>query len=181
MNPSSSEVGGSNPEPMRLGSIELTPVHQRSSRRLRGEDPEFSPLDSTRTAAAVHGEATEMASQAMPAQIVVDPPMTPEPFHDAVPTVFGNSVEFLRELVRSVVREELQRQRLDHRAPAVSSLADVLREEVRLAVRDPQPIREPQHYAQPDAPPQRPQRVSYADALLQGPPHYASEHAPATR
>ncbi|KAH7938823.1 hypothetical protein HPB52_000833 [Rhipicephalus sanguineus] len=135
MNPSSSEVGGSNPEPRRLGSIELTPVHQRSSRRLR----------------------------------------------DAVPTVFGNSVEFLRELVRSVVREELQRQRLDHRAPAVSSLADVVREEVRLAVRDPQPIREPQHYAQPDAPPQRPQRVSYADALLQGPPHYASEHAPATR
>ncbi|KAH7968374.1 hypothetical protein HPB52_007986 [Rhipicephalus sanguineus] len=89
---------------------------------------------------------------------------------DAVPTVFGNSVEFLRELVRSVVREELQRQRLDHRAPAVSSLTDVVREEVRLAVRDPQPIREPQHYAQPEAPPQRPQRVSYADALLQGPP-----------
>ncbi|KAH7969752.1 hypothetical protein HPB52_021720 [Rhipicephalus sanguineus] len=89
---------------------------------------------------------------------------------DSVPAVFGNSVEFLRELVRSVVREELQRQRLDHSAPAVSSLADVVREEVRMAVRDPQPIRGPQQYAQTEAPQQRPQRSSYADALLQGPP-----------
>ncbi|KAH7971778.1 hypothetical protein HPB52_002762 [Rhipicephalus sanguineus] len=89
---------------------------------------------------------------------------------DSVPAVFGNSVEFLRELVRSVVREELQRQQLDHSAPAVSSLADVVREEVRMAVRDPQPIRGPQQYAQTEAPPQRPQRSSYADALLQGPP-----------
>ncbi|KAL1421212.1 hypothetical protein MTO96_004223 [Rhipicephalus appendiculatus] len=87
----------------------------------------------------------------------------------AVPTL-GDNMEFLRELVRSVVREELQRQRLDHSAPAVSSLADVVREEVRLAVRNPQPIRERQHYAQPEVPPQLSQRVSYADALLQGPP-----------
>ncbi|KAH7947341.1 hypothetical protein HPB52_010253 [Rhipicephalus sanguineus] len=101
MNPSSSEVGGSSPEQRRPGPVKLTPVHQRSSRRLRGE--------------------------------------------------------------------ELQRQRLDPSAPAVSSLADVVREEFRMAVRDPQPIRGPQHYAQTEAPPQRPQRSSYADALLQGP------------
>ncbi|KAL1478226.1 hypothetical protein MTO96_016412 [Rhipicephalus appendiculatus] len=88
---------------------------------------------------------------------------------DAVPTL-GDNMEFLRELVRSVVREELQRQRLDHSTPAVSSLADVVREEVRLAIRNPQPIRERQHYAQPEVPPQLSQRVSYADALLQGPP-----------
>ncbi|KAH7934976.1 hypothetical protein HPB52_002520 [Rhipicephalus sanguineus] len=169
MNPSSSEVGGSNPEPRILGSTELTPVHQRNSRRLRGEVPEFSPLDSTRRAAAVHGDATQMASKVMPAQVVVDPPMTPEPFHDAVLTVFGNSIEVLCELVRPAVRDKLQGQRLDHRAAAVSSLADVVREEVRLVVRDPQPIREPQHYAQPEKPPERPQR------------YYAPEHAPATR
>ncbi|KAL1416662.1 hypothetical protein MTO96_027643 [Rhipicephalus appendiculatus] len=76
---------------------------------------------------------------------------------DAVPTL-GDNMEFLRELVRSVVREELQRQRLDHSTPAVSSLADVVREEVRLAVRNPQPIRERQHYAQPEVPPQLSQR-----------------------
>ncbi|KAH7968696.1 hypothetical protein HPB52_010663 [Rhipicephalus sanguineus] len=145
MNPSSSEVGGSSPEQRKLGPVELTPVHLRSSRRLR----------------------------------------------DSVPTILGNSVEFLCELVRSVVREELQRQRLDPSASAVSSLADVVRrEEVRMAVRDSQPMRGPQHYAQTEAPPQRPQRSSYADALLQGPPvrgcrshfgvqHCAIEHSPA--
>ncbi|KAH7944144.1 hypothetical protein HPB52_016496 [Rhipicephalus sanguineus] len=73
MNPSSSEVGGSSPGHRRHGPDELTPVYQRSSRRLR-------------------------------------------------------------------VREELKRQRLDHSAPAVSSLADVVREEVRMAVRDPNPF-----------------------------------------
>ncbi|KAL1482150.1 hypothetical protein MTO96_034003 [Rhipicephalus appendiculatus] len=67
---------------------------------------------------------------------------------DAVPTTLGNRMVFLLELVRSLVREKLQRQRLDLSAPAVSSLADVMREEVGLVVRDPQPIRERQHYAQ---------------------------------
>ncbi|KAL1444821.1 hypothetical protein MTO96_027634, partial [Rhipicephalus appendiculatus] len=50
---------------------------------------------------------------------------------DLLPPVFGNSMEVLRELVRSVVREELQKQRLDQNAPMLSSLADVIREEVR--------------------------------------------------
>ncbi|KAL1464003.1 hypothetical protein MTO96_027037 [Rhipicephalus appendiculatus] len=76
---------------------------------------------------------------------------------DAVPTIFENSMECLRKLVRSVVREELQRQRLDHSTPAVLSLADVMLEEVRLALCDPQCIRERQHYAQPEVPPQLPQ------------------------
>ncbi|KAL1436917.1 hypothetical protein MTO96_049214 [Rhipicephalus appendiculatus] len=50
---------------------------------------------------------------------------------DLLPPVLGNSMEVLRELVRSVVREELQKQRLDQNAPMLSSLADVIREEVR--------------------------------------------------
>ncbi|KAL1473469.1 hypothetical protein MTO96_038645, partial [Rhipicephalus appendiculatus] len=50
---------------------------------------------------------------------------------DLLPPVFVNSMEVLRELVRSVVREELQKQRLDQNAPMLSSLADVIREEVR--------------------------------------------------
>ncbi|KAH7955291.1 hypothetical protein HPB52_000095 [Rhipicephalus sanguineus] len=51
--------------------------------------------------------------------------------HDIVPvvlappnfklTAFGNSMEMLRELVRSVVREELQKQRLGQSAPMLSS------------------------------------------------------------
>ncbi|KAH7985312.1 hypothetical protein HPB52_025716 [Rhipicephalus sanguineus] len=52
---------------------------------------------------------------------------------DVMPPVYGNSMEVLRELVRSVVREELQKQRLDQNAPMISSLADVIREEVRQA------------------------------------------------
>ncbi|KAL1476408.1 hypothetical protein MTO96_036525, partial [Rhipicephalus appendiculatus] len=50
---------------------------------------------------------------------------------DILPPVFGNSMQVRRELVRSVVREELQKQRLDQNAPMLSSLADVIREEVR--------------------------------------------------
>lgn len=79
-------------------------------------------------------------------------------------------MKFVRQLVRSVVREELQRQRLDHSAPAVSSLAGLVRKEVRLAVIDLQPIRERQQYAQPEVAPSLLQRVPYPDALLQGPP-----------
>ncbi|KAL1477317.1 hypothetical protein MTO96_035827, partial [Rhipicephalus appendiculatus] len=45
-------------------------------------------------------------------------------------------MELLRELVRSVVREELQKQRLDQNAPMVSSLVDVIREEVRQVICD---------------------------------------------
>ncbi|KAL1483309.1 hypothetical protein MTO96_033280, partial [Rhipicephalus appendiculatus] len=50
---------------------------------------------------------------------------------DVLPLVFGKSMELLRELVRSVVREELQKQRLDQNAPMFSCLVDVIREEVR--------------------------------------------------
>lgn len=81
----------------------------------------------------------------------------------AVPAVFGNSVEVIRELVRSVVREELQRLRLDQNTPTPSSLADVVREEVRQAVR------EPQLSAQPQAPLLRQPSLSYADVVRQTP------------
>ncbi|KAH7955292.1 hypothetical protein HPB52_000096 [Rhipicephalus sanguineus] len=74
-------------------------------------------------------------------------------------------MEMLRELVRSVVREELQKQRLGQSAPMLSSLADVIREEVRQAVQ------EPQTNAHTEVPLQRQQpSVSYADALLRGTP-----------
>ncbi|KAH7956602.1 hypothetical protein HPB52_010977 [Rhipicephalus sanguineus] len=82
---------------------------------------------------------------------------------DALPAAFGNGMEMLRELVRSVVREELQKQRLGPSAPMLSSLADVIREEVRQAVQ------EPQTNAHTEVPLQRQQpSVSYADALLRG-------------
>ncbi|KAH7948413.1 hypothetical protein HPB52_021980 [Rhipicephalus sanguineus] len=65
----------------RLEPVELTPVHQRTSRRLRGEQPEFGPLfDSSRPVETVSSDAT-MAAQATPSpsHIVVDSPRTPEP------------------------------------------------------------------------------------------------------
>lgn len=39
---------------------------------------------------------------------------------DALPAAFGNSIEMLWELVRSVVREELQKQQLGENAPGLS-------------------------------------------------------------
>ncbi|KAH7951700.1 hypothetical protein HPB52_011472 [Rhipicephalus sanguineus] len=84
---------------------------------------------------------------------------------DGFPAAFGNSMEMLRELVRSVVREELQKQRLGQSAPMLSSLADVIREKARQAVQ------EPQTNARTEVPLQRQQpSVSYADALLRGTP-----------
>lgn len=57
---------------------------------------------------------------------------------DLLRPVFGNSMEALRELIRSVVREELQKQWLDQNAPMLSLLADRILEEVRQVVREPQ-------------------------------------------
>lgn len=330
----SPRIGASSPEPQRVAPNELTPVHQRSSRRLRGEAPEFSPLaDCNRASPAfVNGHATEMATQAPSSYVVMNSPMTPEPFHgdtfedaedwlehfervarvngwdedrklryvyfalrdgartwfenhesailiwddfrrellatypstdrrekaeaalqarcqrtnesvatyvedmsrlfrradpnmcednklrhlmrgvkqelfaglvrspprtvaefraeattmertlqqrarmynrdiniasvDAMPTVFGSNMDVLRELVRSVVREELQRQRHDQSPPALSSLADVIRDEVRQVVQE--PLAQPG--AQLGAPLQLPPRVSYAEALLRETP-----------
>lgn len=329
--PSPSRVTEHSPEPQRFRPNELTPVHQRCSRRLRGEGPEFSPLStSLGTSTAVNGYATDMTAQVTPANIVVNQPMLPKPFHgesyedaedwlehfervakangygeerklgsvyfaledsartwyenhestfrswndfqrellaafpntdrkeraeaalqtrnqrnnetvamyvedmsrlfhradsnmsedrklrhlmrgvkqelfaglirspprtvaefrseattmertlqqrarlynrdaivtslDMLPPAFGNGMEALRELVRSVVREELQRQRLDQNAPMLSSLADVIREEVR------QVVREPSSNAQPGPPLQQKTRMTYADVLLRGPP-----------
>ncbi|KAH7971601.1 hypothetical protein HPB52_000521 [Rhipicephalus sanguineus] len=73
-------------------------------------------------------------------------------------------MEMLRGLVRSVVREELQKQRPGQSAPMLSSLADVIREEVR------QVVQEPQTNAHTGAPLQRQPGMSYADGLLRGTP-----------
>ncbi|KAH6934104.1 hypothetical protein HPB50_020042 [Hyalomma asiaticum] len=55
----------------RSAPIDLTPVHQRCSRRLRGEAPEFSALsDPARTSSSMNGNATDMTSQIAPAHIV---------------------------------------------------------------------------------------------------------------
>ncbi|KAH6942920.1 hypothetical protein HPB50_011956 [Hyalomma asiaticum] len=55
----------------RSAPIDLTPVHQRCSRRLPGEAPEFSALsDPARTSSSMNGNATDMTSQIAPAHIV---------------------------------------------------------------------------------------------------------------
>ena len=81
MIPSPDQVRGSSSEPRRLETNELTPVHQRASRRLRGEPPEFPLLPEPRVAPAVCGDSTEMTSQIAATHVVVDQPRTPEPFH----------------------------------------------------------------------------------------------------
>ncbi|KAH6929916.1 hypothetical protein HPB50_006681 [Hyalomma asiaticum] len=82
---------------------------------------------------------------------------------EPLPTAFGNNMEVLRELGRSVVREEIQRMRFEQNTTMFSSLADVVREEVR------QVVREPQQRVLPEVPLLRqPTTMSYADALQRG-------------
>ncbi|KAH8020287.1 hypothetical protein HPB51_000057 [Rhipicephalus microplus] len=123
---------GSSPEPRAVEPTELTAVHQRSSRRLRGEPPEF-PLPP-------------------------DPRVSPA-VSDAVSAVFGNGIDVLRKLIRSVVREELQK--LNGNPSTVSSLAEVVREEVRQAVREQQPQAQPVEASVPMQP-----AVSYAERYV---------------
>ncbi|KAH7939537.1 hypothetical protein HPB52_013544 [Rhipicephalus sanguineus] len=70
-------------------------------------------------------------------------------------------IDVLRELVRSVVREELQR--LNSSPTQISSLAEVVREEVRQVVREQQPQAQPQASF-----PVQP-AVSYAEVLRGSP------------
>ena len=84
MIPSPPQARERSPDPLRLEPAELTPVHQRTSRRLRGVQPEFGPLfDSSRPVETISSDATTMAAQATPSpsHIVVDSPRTPEVFH----------------------------------------------------------------------------------------------------
>lgn len=62
--------------------VELTPVHQRVSRRIRGELPEFGPLPSVSRASVTEtSAATTMTSQVTPAQLIVSQPVIPKVFH----------------------------------------------------------------------------------------------------
>lgn len=79
----------------------------------------------------------------------------------AASTTLTSNIDLLREMVRAVVREELQKIQMTQAHPAMSSLADVVREEVRQAVLQPQP--QVLQRAQPEPPPQ----LSYAQAVRQ--------------
>ncbi|KAH7948026.1 hypothetical protein HPB52_017768 [Rhipicephalus sanguineus] len=72
---------------------------------------------------------------------------------------FGGHIDFFRELIRSVIREELQKLSVPS-PPTISSLSSVVRDEVQHALREPPFMREPQ-------PPSDFSRMSYAQALRQ--------------
>ncbi|KAH7976320.1 hypothetical protein HPB52_011902 [Rhipicephalus sanguineus] len=114
------------PDPQRLEPGELTPVHQRSSRRLRGDPPEFGPLPTapaTQAAFAVNSRA--MASPAASSELIVSPPNAPV---DVLSVSQGSNSEALRELVRSIVKEELQKLLQPQVTPTVSTLATIVRD-----------------------------------------------------
>ncbi|KAL1419408.1 hypothetical protein MTO96_005143 [Rhipicephalus appendiculatus] len=56
-----------------------------------------------------------------------------------VSTTLTSNTDLLREVVRVVVREELQRMQLAQGHPTMPALADVVREEVRQTIFQPQP------------------------------------------
>ncbi|KAH6928800.1 hypothetical protein HPB50_019786 [Hyalomma asiaticum] len=56
--------GRNSPTRQRATPVELTPVHQRASRRLRGDSPEFAPLSFTPRETRTTDAAT-MTSQAL--------------------------------------------------------------------------------------------------------------------
>ncbi|KAH7984766.1 hypothetical protein HPB52_023885 [Rhipicephalus sanguineus] len=147
-------VRDGSPEPRRLGPNDLTPVHQRTSRRLRGEPPEFPLLrEPAKEPPAVCGGNTEMTSPVAATHVIVDQPRTPEPFH-------GDT------------------QQLNSNPTTISSLAEVVREEVRQAVREQQPQAQPQASL-----PVQP-AISYAEVLRGTPGRTfvtASTHLPEPR
>lgn len=65
---------------------ELTPVHQRSSRRLQGASPEFGLLPATTRAARTHitTSTTTQTEYAVPGQFVIHQPRTPGIFNGNV-------------------------------------------------------------------------------------------------
>ncbi|XP_075529543.1 uncharacterized protein LOC142561134 [Dermacentor variabilis] len=70
------------PDPQRLEPRELTPVHQRTSRRVRGDPPEFGPLPvAAAVRATVTSDGATMTSAVASSQLIVYPPRTPESFH----------------------------------------------------------------------------------------------------
>lgn len=76
----------------------------------------------------------------------------------------GNNTEALRELVRTIVKEELRKLQQPQVASTVSSLAAVIRDEVRHAMLEPQPEVQPVSLGQP----LQERRVpTYADAVRQ--------------
>ncbi|KAH7956372.1 hypothetical protein HPB52_008704 [Rhipicephalus sanguineus] len=151
------------PDPQRLEPGELTPVHQRSSRRLRGDPPEFGPLPTAPpTQAAFTVNSRAMASPVASSELIVSPPQ-------------GSNSEALRELVQSIIKEELLKLLQPQVTPTVSTLATVIRDEVRHALLQPEPEAQPIRLEQP----LQERRVpTYADALRQPAVHNASFAAP---
>ncbi|KAH6938142.1 hypothetical protein HPB50_007230 [Hyalomma asiaticum] len=71
------------PDPQLLELSELTPVHQRSSRRLQVDPPEFGPLPATTTMQAMSTPDTAtMTSPTTSSDLVVYPPRPYLVFHD---------------------------------------------------------------------------------------------------
>lgn len=70
------------PDPQLLEPGELTPVHQRASRRLRGDPPEFGPLPAATTTQAMStADTATMTNPATSSDLVVYPPRVPKSFH----------------------------------------------------------------------------------------------------
>uniref|UniRef100_A0A131YHP5 Tick transposon n=1 Tax=Rhipicephalus appendiculatus TaxID=34631 RepID=A0A131YHP5_RHIAP len=79
----------------------------------------------------------------------------------AVSTTLTSNIDLLQEVLRAVVREELQKMHMAQGTPAIPSLADVVREEVRQAIYQPQP--QVLQHAQQEPQPQ----LSYAQVVRQ--------------
>ncbi|KAH7943259.1 hypothetical protein HPB52_006578 [Rhipicephalus sanguineus] len=71
MNRSPTSARQRSPDDQRVDPVEVTPIHQRASRRLRGDSPEFSPLHFTPRGTQTTDAAT-MTSQTTTALSVVD-------------------------------------------------------------------------------------------------------------
>ncbi|KAH7963865.1 hypothetical protein HPB52_023738 [Rhipicephalus sanguineus] len=123
-----------------------TPVH-RASRRIRGLPPE------------AEADVTRQVNSTSDAQVF---------------TAIGSNTEYLRELIRSVVREELQKVAAPP-LPTVSSIASIIKDELHQALRDPVTL------DNTTAVPTEYRRATYAEALKRpasSPPLFV--HAPPT-
>ncbi|KAH7934410.1 hypothetical protein HPB52_024242 [Rhipicephalus sanguineus] len=146
------------PDHQRADLVKLTPVHERTSHRLRGDSPKFNPLHFAPTGTQTTYVAT-MTGQITTAQVVLNQPQKPPVFHgyslegvkdwlDLLKRVWSLSVrsdiEPLRKVIRSVIGEELSVLQAPQTITALS-VVNVVRDDLRQVIWEPereqQPIR----------------------------------------
>ncbi|KAH7947962.1 hypothetical protein HPB52_017218 [Rhipicephalus sanguineus] len=122
MNRSPTSARQRSPDDQRVDPVEVTPVHQRASRRLRGDSPEFSPLHFTPRGTQTTDAAT-MTSQLIRSVIMEEL----SKFQAPQTTTALSVADVVRDELRQLMREPEREPQSTRRIPTYS---EVLRQPV---------------------------------------------------